>query len=121
LLTPPPPDLTPQALIYHEMSLVAAGSSICTHTHAAFKAVMERDRFIAHAPATISRVFKNRLILVIYDLKSNQINCQKYDLKSQSNHHIHQCDLANLKIVPKLFKIRFCKIVNQIVEYSADF
>jgi hypothetical protein len=31
-----------------------------------------------------SRVFKNRLK---YDLKSNQIICQKYDLKSQSNHH----------------------------------
>jgi hypothetical protein len=31
-----------------------------------------------------SRVFKNRLK---YDLKSNQIICQKYDLKSQSNRH----------------------------------
>jgi hypothetical protein len=31
-----------------------------------------------------TRVFKNRLK---YDLKSNQIICQKYDLKSQSNRH----------------------------------
>jgi hypothetical protein len=36
------------------------------------------------APLTITRVFKNRLK---YDLKSNQIICQKYDLKSQSNRH----------------------------------
>jgi hypothetical protein len=28
---------------------------------------------------------------------------------------IFQCDLNNLKKHPKLFKIRFCKIVNQIV------
>jgi hypothetical protein len=31
-----------------------------------------------------SRVFKNRLK---YDLKSNQIICRKYDLKSQLNRH----------------------------------
>jgi hypothetical protein len=37
------------------------------------------------------RVFKNRLT---YDLKSNQIICQKYDLKSQSNHHF-QNDLKS--------------------------
>jgi hypothetical protein len=37
------------------------------------------------------RVFKNRLK---YDLKSNQIICQKYDLKSQSNHHF-QNDLKS--------------------------
>jgi hypothetical protein len=30
---------------------------------------------------------------------------------------IFQYDFKNLKIVSKLFKIRFCKIVNQIVEY----
>jgi hypothetical protein len=32
---------------------------------------------------------------------------------------IFQCDFKNLKIVQKLFKIRFCKIANQIVEYPA--
>jgi hypothetical protein len=32
----------------------------------------------------INRVFKNR---PKYDLKSNQIICQKIDLKSQSNRH----------------------------------
>jgi hypothetical protein len=30
---------------------------------------------------------------------------------------IFQYDFKNLKIIPKLFKIRFCKIVYQIVEY----
>jgi hypothetical protein len=37
---------------------------------------------LASFPIQIRRVFKNRLE---YDLKSNQIICQKYDLKSQSN------------------------------------
>jgi hypothetical protein len=40
---------------------------------------------------TVPRVFKNRLK---YDLKSNQIICQKYDFKSQSNRHF-QNDLKS--------------------------
>jgi hypothetical protein len=32
----------------------------------------------------LTRILQNRLK---YDLKSNQIFCQKYDLKSQSNRH----------------------------------
>jgi hypothetical protein len=33
---------------------------------------------------------------------------------------IFQCDFKNLKIFPKWFEIRFCKIVNQIVECPAQ-
>jgi hypothetical protein len=33
---------------------------------------------------------------------------------------IFQYDFKNLKIVPKWFKLRFCKIVNQILQYSGD-
>jgi hypothetical protein len=51
----------------------------------------------------ISRVFKNRLK---YDLKSNQIICQKYDLKSQSNHHF-QNDLKSNQIVSPIGKLFF--------------
>jgi hypothetical protein len=40
----------------------------------------------------LGRVFKNRLK---YDLKSNQIICPEYDLKSQSNRHF-----------PKRFEIK---------------
>jgi hypothetical protein len=40
----------------------------------------------------VIRIFKN---LLKYDLKSNQIICRKYDLKSQSNRHF-----------PKWFKIK---------------
>jgi hypothetical protein len=49
------------------------------------------------------RVFKNRLK---YDLKSNQIICQKYDLKSQSNPHLKN-DLKSKS--------------NQIVSHNGDF
>jgi hypothetical protein len=38
-------------------------------------------------PWPLARVFKNRLK---YDLKSNQIICRKYDLKSQSNRHFQK-------------------------------
>jgi hypothetical protein len=40
-------------------------------------------------------------------------------IKSQIKSPYFNVILKNLKIVPKLFEIRFCKIVNQIVEYPA--
>jgi hypothetical protein len=59
--------------------------SILKNPQAPPKASHTRRRYHRH------RVFKNRLK---YDLKSNQIICQKYDLKSQSNHHF-QNDLKS--------------------------
>jgi hypothetical protein len=51
------------------------------------------------------------------------LNLWRFDFHSHSWNQISnqiaifQCDLKNCKIVQKWFKIRFCKIVNQIVEY----
>jgi hypothetical protein len=53
--------------------------------------------------------------MILNDLR---FDFQEYFLNQISNQiTIFQSDLKNLKIVQNLFKIRFCKIVNQIVEY----
>jgi hypothetical protein len=65
------------------------------------------------------------LLSVLWLCKNMILNDLRFDFHGHFENQISnqipifQYDFKNLKIVPKLFKIRFCKIVNQIVEYPA--
>jgi hypothetical protein len=73
------------------------------------------------------RVFKNRLK---YDLKSNQIICPEYDLKSQSNSHFPKRYKIKIKsnrftqwpiILVFLVRLSFCIIILKMLKSFFNF